>query len=198
MFENGKQKEVPNPWIGKDSWLVPTDVAYTINFGEISVVSRMYDINVYGEKRTNKLHLFDVETVDESIVKGDSIDFDKSDIAKNLTLFLYPDDSDEQGRLLRIYQQYFMVSNGARLILDECRAKCEQLNTALTDEERKTYRNLPELAVIQINDTHPTMIIPELIRLLTENGDIDGTAISMDDAIKIVSCLLYTSPSPRD
>ena len=121
VFENGKQKEVPNPWIGKDSWLVPTDVAYTINFGEISVVSRMYDINVYGEKRTNKLHLFDVETVDESIVKGDSIDFDKSDIAKNLTLFLYPDDSDEQGRLLRIYQQYFMVSNGARLILDECR-----------------------------------------------------------------------------
>ena len=89
--------------------------------------------------------------------------------------------------MLRIYQQYFMVSNGARLILDECRAKCEQLNTALTDGERKSYRNLPELAVIQINDTHPTMIIPELIRLLTENGDIDGTAISMDEAIKIVS-----------
>mgnify|MGYP005874949261 CR=1 FL=1 len=179
VFENGKQKEVPNPWIGKDSWLVPTDVTYTINFGEISVVSRMYDINVYGEKRTNKLHLFDVETVDESIVKGDSIDFDKSDIAKNLTLFLYPDDSDEQGRLLRIYQQYFMVSNGARLILDECRDKC--INTG------KTFKNLPDLAVIQINDTHPTMVIPELIRLLTENGDIDGTAISMDEAIKIVS-----------
>ena len=179
VFENGKQKEVPNPWIGKDSWLVPTDVTYTINFGEISVVSRMYDINVYGEKRTNKLHLFDVETVDESIVKGDSIDFDKSDIAKNLTLFLYPDDSDEQGRLLRIYQQYFMVSNGARLILDECREKC--INTG------KTFKNLPDLAVIQINDTHPTMVIPELIRLLTENGDIDGSPITMDEAIDIVS-----------
>ena len=179
VFENGKQKEVPNPWIGKDSWLVPTDVAYTINFGEISVVSRMYDINVYGEKRTNKLHLFDVETVDESIVKGDSIDFDKSDIAKNLTLFLYPDDSDEQGRLLRIYQQYFMVSNGARLILEECRDKC--INTG------KTFKNLPDLAVIQINDTHPTMVIPELIRLLTENGDIDGSPITMDEAIDIVS-----------
>lgn len=179
VFENGKQKEVPNPWIGKDSWLVPTDVAYTINFGEISVVSRMYDINVYGEKRTNKLHLFDVETVDESIVKGDSIDFDKSDIAKNLTLFLYPDDSDEQGRLLRIYQQYFMVSNGARLILDECREKC--INTG------KTFKNLSDLAVIQINDTHPTMVIPELIRLLTENGDIDGSPITMDEAIDIVS-----------
>ena len=179
VFENGKQKEVPNPWIGKDSWLVPTDVAYTINFGEISVVSRMYDINVYGERRTNKLHLFDVETVDESIVKGDSIDFDKSDIAKNLTLFLYPDDSDEQGRLLRIYQQYFMVSNGARLILDECRDKC--INTG------KTFKNLPDLAVIQINDTHPTMVIPELIRLLTENGDIDGSPITMDEAIDIVS-----------
>ena len=179
VFENGKQKGVPNPWIGKDSWLVPTDVAYTINFGEISVVSRMYDINVYGEKRTNKLHLFDVETVDESIVKGDSIDFDKSDIAKNLTLFLYPDDSDEQGRLLRIYQQYFMVSNGARLILDECRDKC--INTG------KTFKNLPDLAVIQINDTHPTMVIPELIRLLTENGDIDGSPITMDEAIDIVS-----------
>ena len=179
VFENGKQKEVPNPWIGKDSWLVPTDVTYTINFGEISVVSRMYDINVYGEKRTNKLHLFDVETVDESIVKGDSIDFDKSDIAKNLTLFLYPDDSDEQGRLLRIYQQYFMVSNAARLILDECREKC--INTG------KTFKNLPDLAVIQINDTHPTMVIPELIRLLTENGDIDGSPITMDEAIDIVS-----------
>ena len=179
VFENGKQKEVPNPWIGKDSWLVPTDVTYTINFGEISVVSRMYDINVYGEKRTNKLHLFDVETVDESIVKGNSIDFDKSDIAKNLTLFLYPDDSDEQGRLLRIYQQYFMVSNGARLILDECRDKC--INTG------KTFKNLPDLVVIQINDTHPTMVIPELIRLLTENGDIDGSPITMDEAIDIVS-----------
>ena len=179
VFENGKQKEVPNPWIGKDSWLVPTGVTYTIDFGGMSVVSRMYDINVYGEKRTNKLHLFDVETVDENIVKGDGIDFDKGDIAKNLTLFLYPDDSDEPGRLLRIYQQYFMVSNGARLILDECRDKCAGTG--------KTFKNLPELAVIQINDTHPTMVIPELIRLLTENGDIDGSPITMAEAIDIVS-----------
>ena len=147
----------------------------------------MYDIEVTGyNNQSNKLHLFDLESVDDSIVK-EGIDFDKDDIKENLTLFLYPDDSDEKGRMLRIYQQYFMVSNGARLILDECRAKCEQLNAALTDGERKSYRNLPELAVIQINDTHPTMIIPELIRLLTENGDIDGTAISMDEAIKIVS-----------
>ncbi len=179
VFENGKQKEVPNPWIGRDSWLVPTDVTYTIDFGGMSVVSRMYDINVYGGKRTNKLHLFDVETVDEGIVKGDGIDFDKEDIAKNLTLFLYPDDSDEKGRLLRIYQQYFMVSNGARLILDECKYKCAGTG--------KTFKNLPELAVIQINDTHPTMVIPELIRLLTENGDIDGSPITMDEAIEIVS-----------
>ena len=187
VFENGRQKEVPDYWIGKDSWLIPTDVSYKIDFADFSVTSRMYDINVYGEKTTNKLHLFDIATVNEAIVNKSGIDFDKDDIKENLTLFLYPDDSDEKGRMLRIYQQYFMVSNGARLILDECRAKCEQLNAALTDGERKSYRNLPELAVIQINDTHPTMIIPELIRLLTENGDIDGTAISMDEAIKIVS-----------
>ena len=140
VLENGKQKEVPNPWIGKDSWLVPTDVAYTINFGEISVVSRMYDINVYGEKRTNKLHLFDVDTLDESLIKDGTISFDKTDIAKNLTLFLYPDDSDEAGNLLRIYQQYFMVSNAAHLILDECTAR----GCKLTD--------LDEYAAIQIND----------------------------------------------
>lgn len=187
ILENGKQKEVPNPWIGKDSWLIPTDVSYKIDFADFSVTSKMYDINVYGEKTTNKLHLFDIATVDESIVKSDGIDFDKEDIKKNLTLFLYPDDSDEKGRLLRIYQQYFMVSNGARLILDECRAKCEAANAALPEGERKSYRNLSELAVIQINDTHPTMIIPELIRLLTENGDIDGTPITMDEAVAIVS-----------
>ena len=187
VFENGRQKEVPDYWIGKDSWLIPTDVSYKIDFADFSVTSRMYDINVYGEKTTNKLHLFDIDTVNEAIVNKAGIDFDKEDIKENLTLFLYPDDSDEKGRMLRIYQQYFMVSNAARLILDECRAKCEQLNAALTDKERKSYRNLSELAVIQINDTHPTMIIPELIRLLTENGDIDGTAISMDEAIKIVS-----------
>ena len=181
VFENGRQKEVPDYWIGKDSWLIPTDVSYKIDFADFSVTSRMYDINVYGEKTTNKLHLFDIDTVNEAIVNKSGIDFDKDDIKENLTLFLYPDDSDEKGRMLRIYQQYFMVSNGARLILDECRAKCEQLNTALTDGERKSYRNLPELAVIQINDTHPTMVIPELIRLMVERG------LEMDDAIEAVT-----------
>ena len=131
----------------------------------------MYDIDVAGyNNRTTKLHLFDAETVDESIVKPGGIDFDKTDIAKNLTLFLYPDDSDEAGRLLRIYQQYFMVSNAARLILAECRAKGSDLH------------DLPEYAVIQINDTHPTMVIPELIRILTEEE-----GFSMDEAVELVS-----------
>src|SRR5699024_3154095 len=129
----------------------------------------MYDIDVTGyENRTNKLHLFDIETVDESMV-GDGIEFNKEDIEHNLTLFLYPDDSDEQGRLLRIYQQYFMVSNVARLILDEAVARGSNLH------------DLYEYAAIQINDTHPTMVIPELIRLLTEKG------IDMDEAIEIVT-----------
>ena len=128
----------------------------------------MYEISVTGyENRTNKLELFDIDTVDENIV-GDGIDFDKNDIAKNLTLFLYPDDSDEAGRKLRIYQQYFMVSNGARLIIDECKAKGSNLY------------DLYDYAVIQINDTHPTMVIPELIRLLVQEG------MSIDDAINVV------------
>lgn len=115
----------------------------------------MYDIDVTGyDNRTTKLHLFDVETVDESIVSNDNISFDKEDIAKNLTLFLYPDDSDEKGRMLRVYQQYFMVSSGARLILDEAVKRGSNLH------------DLFDYAVIQINDTHPTMVIPELIRLL--------------------------------
>ena len=131
--------------------------------------ARMYDIEVTGyNNKTNKLHLFDIDSVDESIVE-DGIDFNKEDIQKNLTLFLYPDDSDEQGRLLRIYQQYFMVSSGAQLILDECTAKGSNLY------------DLPDYAVIQINDTHPTMVIPELIRLLMERG------MDMDDAIDVVS-----------
>ena len=170
VFENNCQKALPNPWIEEKSWLTKTDVVYDITFGDITVKSRMYDIDVVGyDNRTNKLHLFDVESVDESIVKEDSIDFDKKDIKKNLTLFLYPDDSDDDGRLLRVYQQYFMVSNGARLILDECRAAGSNLH------------DLYEYAAIQINDTHPTMIIPELIRLLTAEG------ISMDEAVEIVS-----------
>ena len=154
VFENNLQNETKNPWIEKESWLKKTDVTYPIQFGGFTLTSRLYDIDVVGyNNRTTKLHLFDVETVDESIV-GDGIDFDKEDIAKNLTLFLYPDDSDDKGRLLRVYQQYFMVSNGARLILDEAVARGCNLH------------DLADYAVVQINDTHPTMVIPELIRLL--------------------------------
>ena len=169
VFENNLQKEVPNPWITPESWLTRTDKSYKIHFGGFSVQSRMYDIDVVGyENRTTKLHLFDIESVDESLVQ-DGINFDKSQFVKNLTLFLYPDDSDESGRLLRVYQQYFMVSNAARLILDECTAKGSNLY------------DLPDYAVIQINDTHPTMVIPELIRLLMERG------LTMDEAIDVVS-----------
>ena len=168
-FESELQKAVPNPWIEKESWLTKTDVTYPITFGNLTLQSRMYDIEVTGyNNQTNKLHLFDIDSVDETIVK-DGIEFDKEDIAKNLTLFLYPDDSDDNGRLLRIYQQYFMVSNGAQLILDECVARGCNLH------------DLADYAVIQINDTHPTMVIPELIRLLIERG------IAMDEAIEIVS-----------
>ena len=170
VFKNNLQSEQKNEWIEKDSWLNKTDITYDIECGGIKLKSRLYDINVIGyNNRVNKLHLFDVESIDESIVDNGSITFNKEDVAKNLTLFLYPDDSDEDGKLLRIYQQYFMVSNGARLILEECQAKGSNLY------------DLNDYAVIQINDTHPTMVIPELIRLLIEKG------ISMDDAIGIVS-----------
>lgn len=170
VFKNNLQSEQKNEWIEKNSWLNKTDITYDIECGGIKLKSRLYDINVIGyNNRVNKLHLFDVESIDESIVDNGSITFNKEDVAKNLTLFLYPDDSDEDGKLLRIYQQYFMVSNGARLILEECQAKGSNLY------------DLNDYAVIQINDTHPTMVIPELIRLLVEKG------ISMDDAIEIVS-----------
>ena len=169
VFENNRQKETANPWIEENTFLRKTDVSYPVQFKDFTVQSRMYEIDVPGyDNRTNKLELFDLDTVDDSIV-GDGIDFDKKDIAKNLTLFLYPDDSDDDGRKLRIYQQYFMVSNGARLIIDECKKKGSNLH------------DLYNYAVIQINDTHPTMVIPELIRLLTEEG------IDMDEAIEIVS-----------
>ncbi len=169
VFENHLQKETPNPWIEEQSWLNKTDVTYPVEFGGLKVTARMYDIEVTGySNRTNRLHLFDLDSVDDSIV-ADGINFNKEDIEKNLTLFLYPDDSDEQGRLLRIYQQYFMVSSGAQLILDECTARGCQLY------------DLPDYAVIQINDTHPTMVIPELIRLLTARG------MDMDTAIDVVS-----------
>ncbi len=168
-FENHMQKENKNPWMEKESWLTRTEVAYPVQFGGFTVQSRMYDLDVTGyDNRTNKLHLFDIESVDENLV-GEGIHFNKEDICKNLTLFLYPDDSDDAGRLLRVYQQYFMVSNAARLILEECQARgC------------KLY-DLPEYAAIQINDTHPSMVIPELIRLLMEQG------IRIKDAIEIVS-----------
>ena len=169
VFENNLQKETPNPWITKESWLTKTDITYPVSFGGFTVQSRLYDIDVVGyNNRTTKLHLFDIESVDESIV-GDTIDFDKDDIKKNLTLFLYPDDSDDKGRLLRVYQQYFMVSNAARLIIAEAEAKGSNLH------------DLADYAAVQINDTHPSMVIPELIRLLQEKG------ILMDEAIEIVS-----------
>lgn len=170
LFKDNKQEEAPNPWIENASWLTKTDVTYQVPYKNFTLTSRMYDIAVTGyHGRTNHLHLFDVESVDESIVE-DGISFDKTDVAKNLTLFLYPDDSDREGRILRIYQQYFMVSNAARLILEEAAAKGSNLY------------DLPDYAVIQINDTHPTMVIPELIRLLTtEHG------MEMDDAIEVVS-----------
>ena len=176
VFENNLQKETKNPWIQNESWLTKTDKSYQVQFGGFNVTSKLYDIDVTGyENTTNKLHLFDIETVDESIV-GDGIDFDKEDIKKNLTLFLYPDDSDDKGRLLRVYQQYFMVSNAAQLILDEA------------VERGCNLHDLAEYAVIQINDTHPSMVIPEMIRLLMERG------IGMDEAIAIVSkCCAYTN-----
>ena len=168
-FKNNLQRETPNPWIEEKSWLKKTDVVYPVSFKGLNVNARMYDIEVTGyNNKTNKLHLFDIDSVDETIVE-DGITFNKEDIEKNLTLFLYPDDSDENGRLLRIYQQYFMVSAGARLILDECTAKGCNLH------------DLADYAVIQINDTHPTMVIPELIRLLVERG------LDMDEAIEVVS-----------
>ncbi len=177
LFKDNKQAEEPNPWIENTSWLTKTDVTYKVPYKNFTLTSRMYDIEVTGyNNRTNKLHLFDVETVDESIVE-DGISFDKTDIAKNLTLFLYPDDSDKEGRILRIYQQYFMVSNAARLILDEAITK------------GSTLYDLADYAVIQINDTHPTMVIPELIRLLTTEHNME-----MDDAIEVVShCCAYTN-----
>ncbi len=169
VFEKNLQKETPNPWITEKSWLNPTEKTYKVNFGGFEVTSRMYDIDVVGyNNRTNQLHLFDIETVDESLV-GETIDFDKDEVEKNLTLFLYPDDSDDKGRILRVYQQYFMVSNAAQLIIDEA------------VERGSNLHDLADYAVIQINDTHPSMIIPEMIRLLCQKG------LLMDEAIEIVS-----------
>ena len=169
VFENHKQKETPNPWIQNTSWLTDTGIGFDVPFKDFSLHSKLYDIDVTGyENGTNKLHLFDIESVNENIV-GDGISFDKNDIRENLTLFLYPDDSDKQGELLRIYQQYFMVANGAQLILAEAKEKGSNLH------------DLADYAAVQINDTHPSMVIPELIRLLMEEG------ISFDEATEIVT-----------
>ena len=170
VFKDRLQNAEKNDWIEQNSWLTKTDVSFDVYFGKKKVTSRLYNIDVAGYKSgVNKLRLFDIETIDESLVK-DGISFDKEEIAKNLTLFLYPDDSDEAGNLLRIYQQYFMVSNAAQLILREMKEKKYDL--------RKLYNH----AVIQINDTHPTMIIPELIRILVEEK-----AFTVDEAIDVVS-----------
>ena len=170
VFKDRKQTAERNDWIEKYSWLNKTEVSFEVKFGDRSVRSRLYDIDVIGYKNgVNKLRLFDIESVDESIVKK-GIDFDKEDIEKNLTLFLYPDDSDEAGNLLRIYQQYFMVSNAAQLVIKEMH------------ENKVDLHKMYEHAVIQINDTHPTMVIPELIRILVEEK-----AFAMDEAIEVVS-----------
>lgn len=167
-FADHKQKEEKNPWITDLSWLTKTDVQFEVPFKDFTLTSTMYDIDVPGYKNgCNRLHLFDVDTVDESIIR-DGIDFDKTDIPRNLTLFLYPDDSDEAGQLLRIYQQYFMVSNAAQLILKEA------------EEHGYDLYRLHEHVAVQINDTHPTMVIPELIRLLMQRG------FNMDTAIDVV------------
>ena len=175
-FKDRLQQEAPNPWIKEFSWLTPAGVSYTVPFRGFSLKSTLYDIDVAGYKnKAIPLHLFDIDIADESIVK-DGISFDKKDILHNLTLFLYPDDSDDDGRKLRIYQQYFMVSNAAQFILDEAVKKGCNLH------------DLADYAVIQINDTHPSLIIPELIRLLTQKG------IEFDEACTIVSSVCaYTN-----
>ncbi|MCR5101276.1 MAG: glycogen/starch/alpha-glucan family phosphorylase, partial [Butyrivibrio sp.] len=170
VFKDHLQTAEKNDWIEKESWLEDTDTKYDVSFGDEKVTSKLYNMNIVGyDSGINKLRLFDIDTIDESLVKK-GIDFDKTKTDKNLTLFLYPDDSDKEGNLLRIYQEYFLVSNAAQLILHEQK------------ERQYDLRKLYDHAVIQINDTHPTMIIPELIRILVEDK-----AFSMDEAIDVVS-----------
>ncbi|WP_247907331.1 glycogen/starch/alpha-glucan family phosphorylase [Streptococcus anginosus] len=169
VLKNNEQTTVPNFWLTEKNLLVKSSRSYQVPFADFTLTSTLYDIDVPGYKMAtkNRLRLFDLDSVDASIIE-DGIDFDKTDIARNLTLFLYPDDSNKKGELLRIFQQYFMVSNGAQLIIDEAIEKGSNLH------------DLADYAVIQINDTHPSMVIPEMIRLLTERG------ISLDEAINIV------------
>ncbi len=170
VFQDHLQGAEKDPWITKDTWLEKSDVTFDVKFGKKTVTSRLYNLNVVGyDNGVNKLRLFDIESVDESLVK-EGITFDKTAIDKNLTLFLYPDDSDENGNLLRIYQEYFLVSNAAQLILLQMK------------ERQYDLHSLPGHVAIQINDTHPTMVIPELIRILVEKE-----AFSMDEAIQVVS-----------
>ncbi len=170
VFNDRLQCAEKNDWIENESWLRKTDVGFDVKFGDRTVHSTMYDIDVVGyENGIDKLHLFDVDSLDEGLVR-DGINFDKTAVDKNLTLFLYPDDSDEAGNLLRIYQEYFMVSNAARLIIKDVKDKGYSL------------RDLDKHAVIQINDTHPSMVIPELIRILTQEE-----GFTMDDAVSLVS-----------
>ena len=168
-FKNNLQNETPDFWLNENSWTEKTDVVYPVSLAGKTYNARLYKLYVTGYKgRTNRLNLFDLDTIDESII-NDGISFDKTNIEKNLTLFLYPDDSDENGRMLRIYQQYLMVSAGAQLILDEAITRGSNLH------------DLAQYVAVQINDTHPSMIIPELIRLLEEKG------IAFDEAVEIVS-----------
>lgn len=170
-FTNHKQQELKNPWITKESWLNRQSFTCKVPFKDFTMDGVLYDIDVPGyDSGCNRLHLFDVDTIDESIVPENSINFNKKKVQKNLTLFLYPDDSDDAGRKLRIYQQYFMVSCGAQLILKEM------------EDAGYDLHELNNHAVIQINDTHPSMVIPELIRLLTEEK-----GFTMDEAVEVVS-----------
>ena len=178
-FTDNQQKAVPDEWLSEQDILIDDDRSYTVEFGDFAVTSKLVNIDVpgYDQPTKNRLRLFDLASVDDGLVPGSSIDFDKTKIAKNLTLFLYPDDSDEQGRLLRIYQEYFMVSNAAQLLIDEA------------VERGSNLHDLADYAVVQINDTHPTMVIPELIRLLTTEHDIE-----FDEAVTIVrSMVAYTN-----
>ncbi|EPA2134086.1 glycogen phosphorylase [Streptococcus pyogenes] len=178
VFKHNEQEAEPNYWIEDDSWLVPTDISYDVPFKNFTLKSRLDRIDVLGYKRDTKnyLNLFDIEGVDYGLIK-DGISFDKTQIAKNLTLFLYPDDSDKNGELLRIYQQYFMVSNAAQLIIDEA------------IERGSNLHDLADYAYVQINDTHPSMVIPELIRLLTEKHGFD-----FDEAVAVVKNMVgYTN-----
>ena len=169
VLKNNEQTTIPNFWLTEQNWLVRSSRSYQVPFAHFTLTSTLYDIDVPGYKTEtkNRLRLFDLDSVDADIIT-DGIDFDNTDIARNLTLFLYPDDSDKQGELLRIFQQYFMVSNGAQLIIDEAIEKGSNLH------------DLADYAVIQINDTHPSLVIPEMIRLLTERG------LDLDEAIAIV------------